>query len=322
MLNKIIPWEIFRADAEKIYDKEVSHPQGRRPYDVVLMCKILVLQGLYNFSDESAEYLITDRLSFQKFLEIQPDQNVPDARTIWLFREKLKKNNIYEKLFKQFSAYLTKSGYEAKGGQIVDASFAESPKQRNTREENEKIKETGKPIEDWSDKKKAHKDTDARWAMKNKHSYFGYKNHVNIDYQHRFIRTFAVTGANVHDSKQFIGLLNPRVEDKRVWADSAYSGKEIAEHLVQMGLDPRICEKGGNKKELTEVQKELNHAKSQFRCRVEHVFGFLHQASGGQELIRTIGLERAKIKITFRNLAHNIFRLCQLEKGKLCPEGE
>ena len=162
LLNKLVSWEDFRAELETIYVKGNPYPQGRRPYDVVLMFKILILQGLYNFSDESAEYLIVDRLSFQKFLGIEPNQSVREARTIWLFRERLKENNIHDKLFEQFNRFLDRSGYEAKGGQIVDASFAEVPRQRNTREENKHIKETGSAPEGRSEKKKAHKDVDGR----------------------------------------------------------------------------------------------------------------------------------------------------------------
>ena len=320
LLNKLIPWEDFRAELETIYVKENPHPQGRRPYDVVLMFKILILQGLYNFSDESAEYLIADRLSFQKFLGIEPHENVPDARTIWLFRERLKENNIHDKLFDQFSRFLDRSGYEAKGGQIVDASFAEVPRQRNTREENKHIKETGSAPEDWSAKKKAHKDVDARWTKKNKHSYFGYKNHIDIDRKHKIIRSFAVTDASVHDSNEFIDLLSPSTEDKTVWADSAYAGEEKLQQIRAMGLSPEVCEKGCRNKPLTEGQKALNRKKSKVRCRVEHVFGLMHQVSYGLELIRTIGFARAKFKLTIRNLAYNIYRYFQSEKGKLCTE--
>lgn len=320
VLNRLIPWENFRTTLESIYVKENPFPQGRRPYDVVLMFKILILQGLYNFSDESAEYLIADRLSFQKFLGIAPDQSVPDARTIWLFRERLKKNNIHNLLFEQFNRFLDSSGYEAKGGQIVDASFVEVPRQRNTREENKHIKETGTAPEDWSAKKKAHKDVDARWTKKNKTTFFGFKDHIDVDQKHKIIRRFSVTDASVHDSQEFIDLLDAQSEDKSVWADSAYVGEEYLRQVRQLGLIPQVCEKGYRNKPLTEEQKQSNRTKSKIRCRVEHAFGLMHQISHGSELIRTIGLARAKIKIAIRNLAYNIYRFFQCEKRQLCTQ--
>ena len=142
-LNKIIPWESFRSELERVRYKEDRKPQGRKAYDVVMMFKIMVLQGLYHFSDEDAEFYIIDRLSFQKFLGIEPDGRVPDARTIWLFREQLKDLNIHNRLFEQFNRFLEKNGYAAQGGQIVDATFVEVPRQRNARTDRNSPKRGG-----------------------------------------------------------------------------------------------------------------------------------------------------------------------------------
>ena len=51
-LNEIIPWELFRAELEALYDKERKSNAGRKPMDVILMFKLLILQQLYNISDE------------------------------------------------------------------------------------------------------------------------------------------------------------------------------------------------------------------------------------------------------------------------------
>ena len=110
--------------------------KGRVPYDTDLMFKILILQSLYNLSDEAMEYQVRDRLSFMRFLNLAIEDSVPDARTIWFFREQLKEFKLVEKLFADFDSYLAESGFEAKKGQIIDASIAAAPKQRNSREEN------------------------------------------------------------------------------------------------------------------------------------------------------------------------------------------
>ena len=114
------------------------------------------------------EFQIADRLSFQTSLGIESNGKIPDYTTIWLFRERLKEHKLMEPLFELFGKYLHDHGYVAMEGQIADASFVQVPRQRNTREENQKIKDDGKAPEEWSDNKKSHKDTDASWTQKRK----------------------------------------------------------------------------------------------------------------------------------------------------------
>ena len=63
------------------------------------MSKVLVLQSLYTLSDEQAEYQIKDRFSFMRFAGLELYHGVPDAKTIWHYREKLRKTNLIEKIF-------------------------------------------------------------------------------------------------------------------------------------------------------------------------------------------------------------------------------
>lgn len=170
-LKKLVPWEDFRGELEVIYDHERKSNAGRRPFDVVMMFKILILQSLYNLSDDEMEYQIMDRLSFMRFLGLDLDSRVPDAKTIWLFRSKLEEHKLTRKLFDKFNAFLAESGFVARKGQIVDATIVRVPTQRNTREENEAIKAGNPPVENWSDAKKCQKDTDARWTQKRGKNY-------------------------------------------------------------------------------------------------------------------------------------------------------
>ena len=126
---------------------------------------------------------------------------------------------------------------------MIDATFQEVPRQRGTREENEKIQKTETVPADQSKAQMAQKDTDARWTKKRERRYFGYKNHVNVDSKHKFIRDYRVTPANVHDSRCFEELLDENAADKGVWADSAYSGTALNEAVRAKGLEPHICEK-------------------------------------------------------------------------------
>jgi len=95
---------------------------GRPPFDPVLMFKVLVLQALYSLGDEATEFQIKDRLSFQRFLGLGLDGTVPDATTVWLFRERLVKAKVIDRLFARFDAALTDRSCLAMGGQIIDAT--------------------------------------------------------------------------------------------------------------------------------------------------------------------------------------------------------
>ncbi len=231
-LSRVIPWDNFRPILSNIFKKIKKSNAGAKPYDVVLMFKILILQSLYNLSDDGMEYQILDRLSFMRFLGLDAGDKVPDSKTIWLFREKLKDAGVIEELFSGFDNYLKENGFSAKKGQIIDASIVPVPKQRNNREENDKIK-SGKKPEGWSKAKARQKDTDARWTKKNGISYFGYKNHVSVDVKHKLIRTWKVTAASVHDSQVFEELIDENNGRRDVYADSAYRSEASLEMLTK-----------------------------------------------------------------------------------------
>jgi len=306
-LKEIVPWTSFYGELNKVHEKERKSSAGRKSYDTVLMFKILIIQSLYNLGDDAMEFQIRDRLSFMRFLDLSIGDRVPDARTIWLFKEYLKELKLVDKLFADFNRYLTERGFEAKKGQIIDASIVPAPKQRNTREENEQIKD-GKVPDDWSQKKRSHKDTDANWVQKNGKNYFGYKNHIEVDVKNKFIRKYKVTPTATHDSNVFEEILDDNNSSKDVFADSAYRSEERLEELENLGYREHLQRKGCKYKKLTDWEKQGNHTRSKIRSRVEHIFGI--QAQKAKTLIiRTVGIFRAEVKIGLRNLAYNMHRL-------------
>jgi len=309
-LNEIVNWEKFRSSLEIIRDKERKSNAGRKPFDSVVMFKIMILQSLYNLSDDQVEFLIRDRLSFMRFLGFSLTDIVPDAKTIWLFRERLAQAKLIKKLFYQFDDFLDKNGFSARKGQIVDASIISAPKQRNSRQENKDIKNGNIP-DDWSENKKRQKDNDARWVKKNGKNRFGYKNHIDIDVEHKLIRDYEVTPASVHDSNVFEQLLDEDNSSRDVWADSAYGSAKKLKILKEFGFRSHVQRKGCRYKKLDERQRRGNHRRAKVRCRVEHIFG-VQTMRAGNLLVRTIGLVRAKAKIGLRNLAYNIDRYCLL----------
>ncbi|WP_444460013.1 IS5 family transposase [Rhodobacter capsulatus] len=321
-IDALVPWEEFRPVLERVWRKPTAARKsraGRKPMDAVVMFKTLVLGALYNLSDDQIEYQVRDRLSFMRFLGLGLADRVPDAKTVWLYREGLAQAGVVEALFQQFDGYLARQGYIARGGQILDASIVPVPRNHNTRDENRAIK-AGEEPEGWADKPamRRQKDTDARWTKKHGKSHFGYKNHVNVDRQHKLVRRYHVSDAALHDSQAVDLLLTRGNTGASVWADAAYRSEEMEAKLRAWGLKSRIHRKGKRGKPLSEQGKASNRTKSTIRVRVEHVFGAQANDMGGT-LVRTIGLVRAKAKIGMKNLAYNMRRLVQLRRLTPCP---
>jgi len=249
-----------------------------------------------------------------RFLGLGLEDPVPDAKTVWLYREQLAQAGMVEGLFADFDGYLKDQGYLAMGGQIIDASIVPVPKQRNGRDDNAKIK-AGETPEGWdaNPAKRPQKDTDARWTKKHGKNHYGYKNHVSVDRRHKLVRRYQVTDAAVHDSQIVEDILDPDNTASGVWADSAYRSAEIEAKLEERSLKSRIHRKGHRNKPLNERSMRGNKTRSKVRARVEHVFGAQTNDMGGT-LVRSIGLVRAKARIGLKNLAYNMRRLVQLER--------
>jgi len=310
---KVIDFEMFRIFLEKhLTKKERKSNAGAKPYDVVMMFKILILQRYYGLGDTQIEYQIIDRLSFKKFLGLESGDKVPDEKTVWLFRERLTKDNLIEKIFLEFNSYLETGGLIMHEGKMVDASFTVSPRQRNTKEENKIIKEGG-GAELWDDKpgKKRQKDIDARWTKKNGETFYGYKNHAKVDTKSKFINKYTVTDASVHDSQTLDDLFEESDAGEDFHADSAYTGKEQEAVIDKYEMVNKVNEKGYRGHPLTEEQKENNRIKSKTRARVEHVFGFMEQSMKGL-IVRSVGITRASGIIGLINLTYNLFRYEQV----------
>ena len=278
------------------------------------------------------EYQVRDRLSFMRFLGLGLGDRVPDARTVWLYRDALAQAGKVEELFGLFDGHLARQGYIARGGQILDASIVPVPRNHNTRDENAAIKR-GEVPEDWADKpaKRCQKDVDARWreedrktvrgivfpTSKHGKSHYGTKNHVNVDRTHKRVRRYHVTDAALHDSQAVDHLLMQGNRGSGVWADPAYRSEEMEAKLHDLNLKSHIHRKGKRGKPESEQAGRANRTKSTVRVRVEHIFGAQANDMGGT-LVRTIGLVRARARIGMKNLVCNMRRLDQLRLNP-CP---
>jgi len=307
-LNTVIDWNIFKPILKKAMQKEAKGPGGRPPYDYVMMFKILILQRFYNISDAQTEYQIKDRLSFMRFLGLTLNDTIPDDKTIWYFREQLVKAKINDKLFDRFMKELENKNLISHQGSIIDATFVDVPKQRNKKEDNDKIKDGNIP-EEWKKPEhksmRAQKDADARWTKKNDETHYGYKSHVKADSKSKLILKYTVTSASVHDSQELPNLVDNK--DISLYADSAYIGPKIENCLFKKCIENKICERGYRNKPLTKQQQNKNRTKSKTRSRIEHIFGFMTNSMNGI-FIRSIGLARAEFNISLMNLTYNMCR--------------
>jgi IS5 family transposase len=322
-LNALVPWDVFRKPLAKALKRSDGAKGGRPAYDPVMMFKIMVLQALYGLCDDQAEFQIQDRLSFMRFLGLGLGDRVPDAKTIWLFREHLTQARAVENLFARFDRHLARVGYLAMGGQIVDATIVAAPKQRNTDAEKADIK-AGKVPDAWKDKpaKLRQKDRDARWTVKFSKAKvaedgktqqrdiavpaFGYKNHASIDRRHGFIRGWNVTSASAYDGAQLRNVLDKSNTGSTVWADTAYRSKKNEAWLDKNGYVSDIHHKKPKGRPMSEAMSRANGRRSKVRAFVEHVFA--QQKSRMGLFVRTIGIARAKTKIGMANLAYNLTR--------------
>lgn len=328
--GRVVDFEAFRPELEKALAYTSGPHGGRPPYDPVMMLKVLVIQTANNLSDERTEFLINDRLSFMRFLGLGLSDRVPDARTIWLFRERLTKAGAITPLFERFDAMLRDAGYIAMSGQIVDSSLVAAPKQRNTKEEKADIK-AGRIPKAWKDRpaKLRQKDRDARWTVKFTKAKqqedgtvppvdiaipaFGYQNHISIDRGFGFIRQWLATDAAAYEGARLReGLLDKTNTSKTVWCDTAYRSNANEAFMDRNGFIDQIHRKKPRNRPMPEAMRRANAARSRVRSRIEHVFA--EQKSRMGLFVRTIGIERATTKIGLANVLYNIKRLIFLER--------
>lgn len=331
LFASVVDFEVFRPDLETALNYSDGAKGGRPPFDPVMMLKILIIQAQNNLSDDRAEFLITDRLSFMRFLGLGLMDKAPDAKTIWAFRERLTQAGAIEALFVRFDGVIRAAGYIPMSGQIVDASLISAPKQRNTEDEKKAIK-AGTVPRAWQDQpaKLRQKDMDARWTLvfgKARERadgtrladiaipVFGYKAHTSIDRRFGFIRRWDVTDASRHDGRMLRrGLLDKTNTGANVWADCAYRSKANEAFMDKHGFRSQVHRRKPKGRPMAANICRGNNARSKVRAAVEHVFA---QQKGPMELcIRTIGAVRAKTKIGMANITYNLKRLVFQERRR------
>jgi len=331
-LSATVDFELFRPVLDEALGPRDATRGGHPPFDAVLKFRMLVLQALHGLSLEQTEYLVRDRLSWMRFCGLGPGDAVPDANTLWDFREALIAAGALEALFARLDQAITDAGYLPMGGQIIDATLVRAPRQRTSDGEKEQIKAGRTAREIWPETpaKARQKDVDARWTVKVSRAtpapdgterpdiaipIFGYKAHISIDRRHGIIRRHLTTDAAAHDGARLReGLIDPNNTASDVWADTAYRSQANEEYLRRIGKVSRIHVKKPKGKPMPKRTSRANARKSAVRSRVEHPFAVL---KGPMRLmVRTIGKARAECTITLAVMAYNMKRWCWLDRRR------
>jgi IS5 family transposase len=329
-LAATVDFEMFRRDLTAALGPRDPAKGGCPGFDPVLKFQMLVLQALHGLSLEQTEYLVRDRLSWMRFCGLGPGDAVPDANTLWDFREALIAAGALDALFARLERAITEAGYLPMSGQIVDATLVAAPRQRNTEAEKAAIKAGKSAGEIWPEKaaKARQKDVDARWTIKFSKAKpaadgkpqidiaipsFGYKSHISIDRRHGIIRRGLVSDAAAHDGARLReGLIDPNNTASGVWADSAYRSETNEAYLHGIGKVSHIHRKKPKGKPMLRRTAKANAVKSAVRAHVEHPFA--HQKAVMGLVIRTIGHARAEAAVTLSNMAYNMKRWCWLDR--------
>ncbi|MCG9030874.1 IS5 family transposase [Laribacter hongkongensis] len=308
-LGRHVDFAALAASVDRALPRPHRYFGGRPPYPTELMIRLLVIQQLFNLSDAQLEFQVLDRASFQRFLGIRDSGKVPDRNTVWAFRERLVQAGLGASLFDEVNRQLQAEGYLARCGQIIDATLVPVPTQRNGRTENAQIKQ-GETPEDWSAKKRAHKDVDASWTGKHGKQTFGYKLSVSTDCRYKLIRTVHVSPANEGDQTHLLKVLDRNNTSRDLYADRGYTTLEV---LKADGWRQHIQRRAKPKQALSKTQTGRNRRISRIRARGEHPFAGL-RALGGK-FLRCVGLLRANLQLHLKVLTYNLKRLCWLKNN-------
>jgi IS5 family transposase len=282
--------EVDFSEAEARVAATYSHG-GRPACRVGILLRVMILQHLYGLSDPQAEEQLKDRLSFQKFVQLDTHETVPDETTICRFRQRLIECGLHEQLLALLNAQLESRGYIVKRTTLVDATLVESSRKRPDAQ----AARTGQAP-----------DADARYTRKYSQSYYGYKAHISSDGQHQLIRTALISAANANDAHLLERVAPP--DSGSLYADKAYDTKANHLWLQQHGIENQIAKKGAHHIKLTEQDRQENHRKSRVRGGVERIFAHWKQWQHYRR-VRYLGLVKNQLELTLQAVAYNLKRL-------------
>jgi IS5 family transposase len=283
------------TEAEKLVATTYG-PGGRPACRVGVLLRVMILQHLYGLSDPQAEAQLKDRLSFQKFVQLDAQETVPDETTICRFRQRLIKCQLHQQLLGLVNDQLEARGYIVKRTTLVDATLVESSRQRP---EVKAVAEGRAP------------DADASYTYNHKRSYYGYKAHVSSDGEHQLIRTALISTASAQEA-HFLERIVP-TDTEEIYADKAYDTKANKAWLRKQGIRSRLMKKGAHHIKLSTRDQRNNRSKARVRRHIERIFAHLKHWQGYRR-VRYLGLARNQLELTLKAVAYNLKRLSGIMK--------
>lgn len=302
-IDKLVDWRVL-AEIVSVLDRSGTQCGGRPPIDFEIKLKMIFLQYLFNLSDEELEDQVIDRLSFQQFVGLSYNEEIPDFTTIWKFKEGLAKMGLMDSIFNAILSQLEAKGLIVRKGTMIDAMIIQSGNRPLSNKKREELEtQPSRQI-----------DTDARSTAKNGKKHFGYKGHVGVDVESKIIRKRSFTPANVHDSQEMENLMSG--DEQSVWADKAYPREADKRAARKLGIYYGVLDKAKRGHGLSRKQKKRNKQKSKVRASVEHTFGFMRK-----KLKVTVLSAKNKLRNALRFdmwcIIHNLCRASFLIKKKL-----
>jgi transposase, IS5 family len=269
---------------------------GRPACRVGVLLRVMILQPLYGLSDPQAEAQLKDRLSFQKFVQLDATEAVPDETTICRFRQRLIQCGLHEQLLQLLNQQLETRGLFVKRTTMVDATIIDSSRRR--------------PLPEVAASGNAP-DREASYTYIRKRSYYGYKAHLATDAGHQLIRAAVLTTASA-----FEGHVFPQIapaDTRAIYGDKAYDSKANKAWLAARGIRDGIIKKAAQHIKLSEADHLANSKKSLVRRHVERVFAHLKQWQHYRRA-RYLGVARNQLELTLKAVAYNLKRFAKLRE--------
>jgi IS5 family transposase len=242
-------------------------------------------------SDPQAEEQLKDRLSFQKFVQLDAHETVPDETTICRFRQRLIECGLHAELLGLLNTQLEARGYIIKRVTLVDATLVESSRKRP---DAQAAREGRAP------------DADASYTRKYNQSFYGYKAHVSSDGAHQLIRAAVISTASQYDG-EVLAEIAP-ADSEVVYADKAYDTKANQAWLRAHGIRNGILKKEAHHIQLTAADVAENQKKGLVRRQIERIFAHLKKWQHYRR-VRYLGLAKNQLELTLKAVAYNLKRL-------------
>ena len=305
-VDQVIDWRPI----EKVLKKKLRRNRdaaGNPAYPSLAMFKVLLLQRWYNLSDQGMDDALADRISFRRFTGMSFGYDTPDSTTICRFRNHLLECGLDEKLFDMLGRQLQDHDLIVKRGVIVDASIIESSRRPRKTQTIEKLEGADGEETDYEVNTTYSDDLDAKWTIKAKKPYYGYKLHMSTDAERGFILGGHVTPANRADNRELMEVVkeSKTPEGSMVMADKGYASTDNRCDLEENHITDGIMYKAARGRKLTAPEKLMNRVISGLRGKVERAFGTLKKDYGFSRT-RYLGCAKVKLEFLLSAMAFNL----------------